>query len=196
MPVPDLDAWLADPAVRTRHRRAAPVDASALWTAAGTVRLRECRVLGRLIRARIPGLAPDLSFDELFAGAPFTVLDEGPTHRLSALCGRIWTVRGGVTVLADPSDFLTWGEPGTVRVLFANWAEPSEGGATLVSEVRVGAVDGRARLLPGAPAPRRAGAVHRGVSGARRHRAADPRRPARRHSRAVTSPAASRTSAT
>src|SRR3954451_21828271 len=115
MPVPDLDAWLADPAVRTRHRRAAPVDAPALWAAAGTVRLRECRVLGRLIRARIPGLAPDLSVDELLAGAPFTVLDEGPTHRLAALCGRIWHVRGEFRLLAEPSGFLPRGEPGTVR---------------------------------------------------------------------------------
>ena len=34
--------------------------------------------------------------------------------------------------------------PGTVRVLFANWAEPTKNGAALVSEVRIAAVDRRA----------------------------------------------------
>jgi hypothetical protein len=144
--VPDLDRWLADPSVRTRHGRGAPVDEDRLWAAARTVNLRDCRILGRLIPARIAGVRADATFDELFAAAPFTVLEEGPTHRLSGLCGRIWTVRGQFAPLADPGQFLTWDQPGTVRVLFASWAQPASPGATLVSEVRVAPVDARASL--------------------------------------------------
>jgi hypothetical protein len=146
VPPVDLDRWLSDPVVRTRHRREAPASERELWAAAATVRLRDCRILGRLIRARIPGLQPSLTFEELFHGDPFNVLDEGSTYALSALCGRIWTVRGDFAMLAHAADFLTWHAPGTVRVLFANWAEPTEGGAALVSEVRIDAVDRRAGL--------------------------------------------------
>jgi hypothetical protein len=142
----DLDAWVAAPIVRTVHRRESPATAPALWAAAGTVRLADCRILGRLIRARIPGLAPGMTFDELFHGDPFTVLEAGPTHLLSGLCGRIWTVRRDFTVLADPRTFPAWDLPGNARVLFASWAEPTAGGAALVSEVRVAAVDRRAAM--------------------------------------------------
>ncbi|WCB93121.1 hypothetical protein DSM104299_01823 [Baekduia alba] len=102
--------------------------------------------MGRLIPARIAGVASGASFDELFATAPFTVLDRGPTFRLSALCGRIWSPRGQFAPLADPEAFLGWREPGAVRVLFANWVQASERGASLISEVRIHAVDRRARL--------------------------------------------------
>ena len=142
----DLDRWLADPLVRTHHRREAAVDPGELWATAKAIRLQDCRVLGRLIRRRIPGLRASETFDELFATAPFNLLDEGATYRLSGLVGRIWTVRGDFAALTDPGDFLTWSEPGTARVLFANWVEESERGAALVSEVRVGAVDRRAAL--------------------------------------------------
>jgi hypothetical protein len=154
MAVPDLDRWIADPQVRTHHRRDAPVGERRLWSAAGGVRVKDCRVLGRLIPARIAGVSPEASFDELFAGAPFAVLDEGPTFRLSGLCGRIWMVRGQFTALGGPEAFQTWSEPGTVRVLFANWVQQaSENGASLISEVRVAPVDRRARLCLRAFAP-------------------------------------------
>lgn len=142
----DLDRWLDTPIVRTRHRRESATDAATLWSAAATVRLRDCRVLGRLIRTRIPGLPASLTFDELFRNDPFTPLEEGPTHLLSGLCGRIWTVRRDFTVLTDPSEFQAWQVPGTVRVLFASWAEPAAAGSALVSEVRIAAVDRRASL--------------------------------------------------
>jgi hypothetical protein len=112
-----------------------------LWASAATVRLRDCRILGRLVRARIPGLSANLTFAELFRSDPFNLLDEGPTYRLSGLCGRIWTMRRDFALLSQPADFLSWAEPGTVRVLFANWAEPTATGSALVSEVRVAAVD-------------------------------------------------------
>ncbi|MCW3001079.1 MAG: hypothetical protein JWQ20_377 [Conexibacter sp.] len=142
----DLDSWIDSSVVRTHHRRECPTDPEAVWASAASVRLKECRVLGRLIRARIPGLSPNLTFAEMFRGDPFNVLEEGPAHLLSGLCGRIWTVRRDFAVLADPSEFRTWQTGGTARVLFASWAEPTDDGATLVSEVRVAAVDRRASL--------------------------------------------------
>jgi hypothetical protein len=146
MPPVDLDRWLTDPLQRTSYRREAPVGEDALWASAGTVRLRDCRILGRLIRTRIPGLRASMTFDKLFHGAPFNLLEEGPTYALSGLCGRIWTVRRDFAVLERPTDFLTWRVPGTARVLFANWAEATEAGSALVSEVRIAAVDRRAAL--------------------------------------------------
>jgi hypothetical protein len=146
MAAPDLDRWIDAPLVRTRHRRDAAVGERELWAAAGTVRLQECRVLGRLIPARIAGVAPGASFDELFRSAPFAVLADGPAFRLSGLCGRIWSVRGQFTPLTGPEAFRAWSEPGTVRVLFANWAQPTDHGASLISEVRIAAVDRRARV--------------------------------------------------
>jgi hypothetical protein len=132
----DLDRWLPAPVLCTRHRREGPASQEELWAAAATVRLRDCRILGRLIRARIPGLHAGLRFDELFRSAPFNLLDEGTTYALSS--------RGDFARLAEPADFLTWDVPGTVRVLFAIWAEPAGDGSALVSEVRIAAVDRRA----------------------------------------------------
>jgi hypothetical protein len=140
----DLDRWLPGPVVRTSQRRAGLTSADELWASAATVRLRECRILGRLIRARIPGLEASLTFGELFHREPFNVLEDGATYTLSGLCGRIWTVRGDFAMLSRPEEFLTWQVPGTVRVLFANWAVSTENGAALVSEVRIAAVDRRA----------------------------------------------------
>jgi hypothetical protein len=147
-PVPpvDLDRWLAEPALRTSHHRESSTSEEELWAAAGTVRLRDCRILGRLVRARIPGLQASVTFDALFRNDPFNLLEEGPNYALSGLCGRIWTVRRDFVVLSRSTEFLTWRVPGTVRVLFANWAEATVGGSALVSEVRIGAVDRRAAL--------------------------------------------------
>jgi membrane-associated phospholipid phosphatase len=99
-----------------------------------------------LVRARIPGLRGSLTFAELFRSDPFNLLEEGPNYTLSGLCGRIWTVRRDFARLSQPAEFLTWRAPGTVRVLFATWTEPTEGGSALVSEVRIAAVDRRAGL--------------------------------------------------
>jgi hypothetical protein len=146
MAAPDLDRWIADPVVRTHHRRDAAASERRLWAVAGSVRLRECRVLGRLIPARIAGVSPDATFDALFSAPPFAVLEEGPGFRLSALCGRIWSLRGQFATLSGPDAFRGWAEPGTVRVLFANWVQPADHGASLISEVRIAPVDRRARV--------------------------------------------------
>lgn len=142
-----LDAWLGSPAVRTHHRRAAAAPAEALWQSATEVRLNETRSLGRLVRWRIPGLAPDLTYHELFRGYPFCVLEEDEGLLITGLCGKIWTLARDYPRLGSAEDFSAWDQPGTVRVAFAHWVRPGDDGrADLISEARVEPVDGRAAL--------------------------------------------------
>ena len=145
---PPLDGWLADAQVRTRHHRTARTDPDALWHAAESVRLRDTRALGRIVRWRIPGTSADTSFRDLFRSYPFTVLGEGERWSVSGLCGRIWTLRRDYPRIDGPDDFAAWDEPGTVRVLFAHWVDDDagDGRPELVSETRVGPVDRRAGL--------------------------------------------------
>jgi hypothetical protein len=142
-----LDAWLTSPVVRTNHRRAAAADPAVLWTCATEVRLRDTGSLGRLVRWRIPGLAPGLTYHELFRGYPFVVLEEDSQLLVSGLCGRIWTLARDYPRLADAAAFRDWDEPGTVRVAFGHWVEPGNDGVSeLVSEARVEPVDRSAAL--------------------------------------------------
>ena len=139
----DLDAWLPDPQITTCHSRTAAVDPATLWAAARGVRLDQTRTIGHLVRWRIPGVPPDESFMGLLCEDPFTLLDAGPQHAISGLCGRIWTLSRDYGDLAGPDDFRAWNEPRTVRVLFAHWVRPDPGGgsSTLFSEARVGPTD-------------------------------------------------------
>jgi hypothetical protein len=146
MPTSRLDHWMPSPAVRIHHRRTAAADEHALWDAARAVRLRETRTLGRLVRWRIPGLDPDLTYHELFSGYPFTVLEEDDGLLISGLVGRIWTLARDYPRLDGPEAFAAWSQPGTVRVLFAHWVTADGGGAELVSEARVAPVDRVAAL--------------------------------------------------
>ena len=141
-----LDAWVADPAIRIHHRRRARADPDALWLAASRVRLRDTRSLGRMVRWRIPGLDPQLTYHDLFRGDPFTVLESAERMLISGLVGRIWTVARDYPRLDGPDAFASWRRRGTARVLFAHWVEPVAGGAELVSEARVDAVDRLAAL--------------------------------------------------
>ena len=84
--------------------------------AARSVRLDQTRTIGHLVRWRIPGVPPDQSFMGLLSEDPFTLLDEGPHHAISGLCGRIWTLSRDYGDLAGPDDFRAWNEPRTVRV--------------------------------------------------------------------------------
>ena len=136
-----LDAWLGAPQVRTHHCRTAAAPPDALWEAASDVRLADTRTLGRLVRWRIPGLDPGLTYHDLFRAYPFTVLDEGDDRLISGLCGRIWTLTRDYPRLDGPEDFAAWAEPGTVRVLFGHWVRAADGGAQLVSEARVEPTD-------------------------------------------------------
>lgn len=141
MPAPDLDAWLPDPQVRSRHRREARAPAGDLWEAASAVRLDDTRTLGRLVRWRIPGTEGSQTFREMFARYPFTVLDEGEGWSVSGLCGRIWTLARDYPRLDGAEAFCAWDERATVRVVFGNWVEETEKGSALVTEARVSAVD-------------------------------------------------------
>jgi hypothetical protein len=144
---PDLDDWIPDPLLRVAHRRSAAVDPGNLWSAAQEVRVRDARVLGRLVRWRIPGVPRETSFDELFRSPPFTVLSDAEGSLVSGLVGRIWTLRRDYPTLSGAAEFLAWSEPGTARVVLASWVEPEpSGGAALRSEVRVCAVDREGRI--------------------------------------------------
>jgi hypothetical protein len=143
---PDLDAWLPDPAVRTYHCREAATDPSRLWRAGGTVRVGESGLLGRLVRWRVPGTRAEQTYGQMFTSPPFVALEEGEHHLLAGLCGKIWTARPSLAELSGPAAFRAWDEPGTVRVLFAEWVEPNTDGARLVSEVRVAPIDRGAGL--------------------------------------------------
>ena len=138
----DLDAWLPDPEIVTRHQRSAAAAPQALWAAARGVRLNQTRTIGRLVRWRIPGVPPEQSFMELLGGDPFTLLEEGPQYSISGLCGRIWTLQRDYAQLGGPEDFLTWNAPRTVRVLFAHWVTAGgDGRSILHSEARVAPTD-------------------------------------------------------
>jgi hypothetical protein len=142
-----LDDWLADPAVRTRHRRTAGASPDAVWEAARSLRLSDTRTLGALVRWRIPGTPADQTFRAMLADYPFVVLDEGERWSLSGLCGRIWTLSRDYPRLSGPDAFREWDEPGTVRVAFAHWVEPDgEGRSAIVSEARVAPVDRSAEV--------------------------------------------------
>lgn len=144
----DLDTWLPDPAIRTRHRRDAAAPAGELWAAARGLRVDATGPLGRLVRWRIPGLPAGVTFDGLFRSPPFTVLDEGDGWSISGLVGRIWTLRRDYPPLADAAAFAAWSQPGTARVMFAHWVVDGgpDGRSALVSEARVAPVDHRAAL--------------------------------------------------
>jgi hypothetical protein len=137
---PDLDRWLADPALRVTHRRESTASADQLWEAARSVRLSDTAMLGRLIRWRIPGVGRNDYFDDLFRQPPFIVLDDDDERVLiSGLVGRIWTLRRDYPRLHTPDEFRHWSQRGTVRVVFANWVEPAAAGgrSALASEARV-----------------------------------------------------------
>jgi hypothetical protein len=137
----DLDSWLPDPQVRTRHRRSSHSTPDELWHAAETVRLCDAPTLGRIVRWRIPGTPRDLPYRELFRRYPFTVLEEGERYSVSGLCGRIWTMKRDYPRIDGPDEFLAWDKPNTVKVLFAHWVE---GESTLVSESRIAPIGRRA----------------------------------------------------
>ena len=170
---PDLDHWLADPAVRVHHGRAARVAPDALWSAAREVRLSDTRTLGRLVRWRIPGLRPGLEFDTLFRSAPFSVLCDDDGALVSGLVGRIWTLRRDYPELGDPEEFRHWSARGTVRVMLASWVESQPGGAALFSEARIAPVDREARFGLAAVRPLIAASQHlvasEGIEAAVRH---------------------------
>lgn len=150
---PDLDVWLADPRIRTRHERIARSDIDRLWEEARRVRVGESGLLGRLICWRIPQAEGGQTYEQMFTSPPFVVLQSGEHRLLAGVCGRIWSAQPRLATLSGPDEFRRWCKPGTVRVVFAQWAESHADGAVLVSEVRVDPVDRRARLALAALSP-------------------------------------------
>jgi hypothetical protein len=146
--MPDLDHWLPKPSMRVAHRRESDAPPDRLWQASREVTLNDTRRLGRIVRWRIPGLGPDLTFDAMFRAPPFIVLAEDESRELlSGLVGRIWTLRRDYPRLSDPEEFREWSTGGTARVLFANWVEHTPSGrAALSSEVRVEAIGAQGRI--------------------------------------------------
>jgi hypothetical protein len=143
---PDLDRWLPDPAVRVVHGRQSGASADRLWQAARELPLSDTRLLGRLIRLRIPGVAPVSSFEDLFCNPPFTVLARGEMSLISGLVGRIWTLRRDYPDV-DAEEFRRWARSGTAKVLFAHWVQPADSGRSeLRSETRVEAFGAQGRL--------------------------------------------------
>lgn len=138
----DLDAWVPDPQVCTRHRRESVADPGELWSAARGVRLSDTGTIGHLVRWRIPGVPADQSFGGLLAEEPFTVLAEGEHWSISGLCGRIWTLARDYPRLDGPEAFRSWSEPRTVRVMMAHWVQHDEHGHNaIVSESRIAPTD-------------------------------------------------------
>jgi hypothetical protein len=142
-----LDDWLPDPVVRTRHRRRAAAPPDDLWNAAREIRLGETGTLGRLVRWRIPGTRPDQTFRGLLAEYPFTVLAEGERWSISGLCGRIWTLNRDYPRISGGEEFLAWDAPGTVRVVFGHWVDADGARSSeIFSEARVVPVDRAAEV--------------------------------------------------
>ena len=136
-----LDAWLPDPAIRTYHRRTAPLGPAEFWQVAQDVQLRETGRLDSLVRWRIPGTPPETRVGDLFRSYPVIVLDEGDTHLVSGLVGRIWTLTRDYPRLDGPDAFRAWSQRGTVRVAFAHWVTPHADGAEIHAEARVQTFD-------------------------------------------------------
>ncbi len=145
--MPDLDKWLPDPALCVYHRRQSTASVDDLWRAARKVQLSDTAVLGRLVRWRIPGLAGDEGYDDLFRQSPFMVLEEGEHILVSGLVGRIWTLRRDYPELRSGEEFRDWSLSGTARVAIANWVVPADGGGSVIAaEARVDAIGARGRL--------------------------------------------------
>lgn len=137
----DLDDWLPSPSIRVAHRSRSSAPAAELWRAARATRLDDAPVLARLVRWRIPGLAGDLRFDEMFREAPFMVLRESERALICGLVGRIWTLRRDYPKLADADEFREWSARGTARVVIATWVESGgDGRCALRAEARVQAI--------------------------------------------------------
>jgi hypothetical protein len=142
-----LDAWLPDPAVRVVHRRESSASPERLWKAAHEIQLSDTRVLGRLVRWRIPGLPANVSFYDIFRHDPFMAITESDGALVSGLVGRIWTLRRDYPELDDTEQYREWAKSGTAKVLFANWVEAVQPGhAALCAEVRVQAFGTQGRI--------------------------------------------------
>jgi hypothetical protein len=150
---PSLDDWLPRPTVRVAHHRDSGAAADRLWREASLLELDDCAALGRLVRWKIPGLEPGLTFDRMLREAPFVLLHESEHQVLSGLAGRIWTLHRDYPHLSGPDDYRAWRTAGTARVLFGIWVDRLAAGSRLTVEVRVEALGLKGRIGVTALAP-------------------------------------------
>lgn len=143
---PSLDDWLPQPTVRVTHHRVTAASADRLWNEASILQIDDCAALGRLVRWKIPGLRPNLTFDRMLREPPFVLLHESPHRVLSGLAGRIWTLHGDYPDLRSPDGYRAWDEAGTARVLFGIWMDAAPSGSRLTVEVRVQALGLKGRI--------------------------------------------------
>jgi hypothetical protein len=143
---PSLDDWMPRPTVRVAHHRDSVAPADRLWHEASMLELDDCAALGRLVRWRIPGLGPGLTFDRMLREPPFVLLHESSHRVLSGLAGRIWTLRRDYPDLSGPDAYRAWQTSGTARVLFCVWVDSAASGSRLSVEVRVQALGIKGRV--------------------------------------------------
>jgi hypothetical protein len=127
-----LDAWLPEFDARERHERLLPVSAERAFEIVLVVPAAPDLAVRLLLRLR--GLRPAGSIAELRERLGFDELERTPSSLVVGGCGTPWRPLGGSRPFGDPA-------PGTVRMAIAFWAEPRAGGALLVTETRVAAVD-------------------------------------------------------
>jgi hypothetical protein len=68
-------------------------------------------------------------------------LERTPTCWVVGLAGRPWRRRGALVTFPDAASWQAFAEPGYVRMAFAFWSEPADGGSRLATETRIAATD-------------------------------------------------------
>ena len=125
-----LDDWVPDPAVRTHHRRERG------GAARGAVGRGPRRPPLRHPPARAARALADprrRARPDLRRAVPHRAVHAARRGRhlvgVRACAGGSGRSQRDYPRLSGPDDFRAWDERGTVRVLFAHWAEPGEDGA-------------------------------------------------------------------
>jgi hypothetical protein len=99
-----------------------------------------------------------------FTRAGFLVLADRPNELVFGAVGRFWTLDGGIHRV-DPSDFVTFSEPGFAKAVFDFHVREVPGGTLLTTETRIKGTDECARrtflrywrvVMPGSALIRRA----------------------------------------
>ena len=131
-----LDDWLPEFDARERHERTVAAAPEMAFAAALGIPVAPDRLVATLFRLR--GLPRGGTIENVLRGIGFSELARTPTSLVLGAAGRPWSPRG---------DIVRWdgAGPGQVRMALALWAECTAGGALLVTETRVAAVDASAR---------------------------------------------------
>jgi hypothetical protein len=131
-----LDDWLPEFDARERHERVVAAPPETAFAAALGIPIAPDRLVATLFRLR--GLPRGGTIESVMRGIGFAELVRTPTSLVLGAAGRPWSPRGGLARWDGAG-------PGQVRMALALWAERAAGGALLVTETRVAAVDASAR---------------------------------------------------